>query len=112
MLPPMKMVPSYMESPRFLPALPQTTMRPRCIMKPDKRAGVAADDDGAALHVDAGARADAALQTRSPPRMAAPKVEPAFFSMTTVPAIMFSAQDQPTRPLMRTFGPSMRPTPK
>ena len=35
MSPPTKMVPSYMESPRFLPALPHTTMRPRCIMKPD-----------------------------------------------------------------------------
>ena len=52
------------------------------------------------------------LHTRSPPRMAAPKVEPAFFSITTVPASMFSAQDQPTRPLTRTFGPSIRPTPK
>ena len=50
--------------------------------------------------------------TRSPPRIAAPKVEPAFFSITTVPAIMFSAQDQPTRPLMRTLGPSIRPQPK
>ena len=50
--------------------------------------------------------------TRSPPRIAAPKVEPAFFSMTTVPAIMFSPHDQPTRPWMRTFGPSMRPTAK
>jgi hypothetical protein len=29
-----------------------------------------------------------------------------------VPDIMFSPQDQPTRPLMRTFGPSIRPTPK
>ena len=50
------------------------------------------------------------LQTRSPPRIAAPKVEPAFFSTTTVPAIMFSPHDQPTRPVMRTFGPSIRPT--
>ena len=32
--------------------------------------------------------------------------------MTTVPAIMFSAHDQPTRPLMRTLGPSIRPQPK
>ena len=40
------------------------------------------------------------LQTRSPPRIAAPNVEPAFFSTITVPAIMFSAHDQPTRPVM------------
>ena len=50
--------------------------------------------------------------TRSPPRIAAPNVEPAFFSMTMVPAIMFSPHDQPTRPWMRTFGPSMRPIAK
>ena len=52
------------------------------------------------------------IHTRSPPRMAAPKVEPAFFSINTVPDIIFSPQDQPTRPLIRTFGPSMRPTAK
>ena len=32
--------------------------------------------------------------------------------MTMVPAIMFSPQDQPTRPLMRTFGPSISPQAK
>ena len=52
------------------------------------------------------------LQTRSPPLSAAPKVDPPFFSITTTPAIMFSAQDQPTRPLMWTLGPSIRPQPK
>ena len=38
--------------------------------------------------------------------------EPAFFSMSTVPLIMFSAQDQPTRPWMRMLGPSISPQPK
>jgi hypothetical protein len=33
-------------------------------------------------------------------------------STTTVPDIIFSAHDHPTRPLIRTFGPSIRPTPK
>ena len=52
------------------------------------------------------------LQIKSPPLIAAPKHEPAFFSITTFPAIMFSAQDQPTRPLTLTIGPSIDPTPK
>jgi hypothetical protein len=51
-------------------------------------------------------------QTRSPPRMAAPNCEPAFFSIRIVPLIIFSAQDQPTRPAIRTFGPSIKPQPK
>ena len=42
----------------------------------------------------------------------APKQEPAFFSITTLPDIMFSAQDQPTRPEILTTGPSIEPTPK
>ena len=37
------------------------------------------------------------LQTRSPPRMAAPKTEPAFFSIKIVPDIIFSPQG-PTYP--------------
>ena len=52
------------------------------------------------------------LQTKSPPRIAAPKHEPAFFSITTFPAIIFSAQDQPTLPLILTVGPSHEPMPK
>ncbi len=52
------------------------------------------------------------LTTRSPPRSAAPASEPALFSTTTTPLIMFSATDQPTRPVMVTSGPSIRPTPK
>ena len=50
--------------------------------------------------------------TRSPPRMLAPRHDPAFFSIITVPAIMFSAHDHPTRPATRTLGPSIMPTPK
>ncbi len=50
--------------------------------------------------------------TMSPPRSAAPVSEPAFLSMTTTPDIMFSATDQPTRPVMWISGPSMRPQPK
>ncbi len=41
--------------------------------------------------------------------MAAPVSEPALRSMVTTPDIMFSATDQPTRPLMVTSGPSMSP---
>ena len=44
--------------------------------------------------------------------MAAPKQEPAFFSIRTLPAIIFSAQDQPTLPVILTTGPSMHPIPK
>ena len=52
------------------------------------------------------------LTTRSPPRNAAPVSEPALWSITTTPDIMFSHDDQPTRPLMCTSGPSMIPQPK
>jgi hypothetical protein len=52
------------------------------------------------------------IDMKSPPRIAAPKHEPAFFSITTFPDIMFSAQDQPTRPEILTTGPSIDPTPK
>ena len=52
------------------------------------------------------------LTTRSPPRIAAPVSEPAFESTTTTPLIMFSHDDQPTRPLMWISGPSIRPQPK
>ena len=52
------------------------------------------------------------LTTRSPPRIAAPASEPAFFSMTTTPDIMFSHTDQPTRPSTTISGPSMMPSPK
>ena len=47
--------------------------------------------------VDAGAREPTSpLHTKSPPRIAAPKHDPAFFSIDrTVPDSMFSAQDQP-----------------
>ena len=41
------------------------------------------------------------------------RVELTEFERTiTVPAIIFSAHDHPTRPEMRTFGPSIKPTPK
>ncbi len=50
--------------------------------------------------------------TRSPPRSAAPASEPALLSITTTPDIMFSATDQPTRPVMCTSAPSIRPQPK
>ena len=50
--------------------------------------------------------------TMSPPRRAAPVSEPAFFSIRTTPDIMFSQTDQPTRPVIVTSGPSIRPTPK
>ena len=36
----------------------------------------------------------------------------AFFSITTLPAIKFSAHDQPTLPLILTIGPSHEPIPK
>ena len=52
------------------------------------------------------------LTTRSPPRIAAPASEPATFSITTTPDIMFSATDHPTRPVIETSGPSISPTPK
>ena len=42
----------------------------------------------------------------------APANDPALDSITTTPDIMFSATDQPTRPLICTSGPSPRPTPK
>ena len=49
------------------------------------------------------------LTTRSPPRIAAPVREPPFLSTTTTPDIMFSHDDQPTRPLMWISGPSISP---
>ena len=52
------------------------------------------------------------LTTRSPPRNAAPVSEPALPSTTTTPDIMFSQDDQPTRPVMWISGPSIRPQPK
>ncbi len=52
------------------------------------------------------------LITRSPPRSAAPASEPELLSITTTPDIMFSATDQPTRPLICTSGPSSSPQPK
>ena len=52
------------------------------------------------------------LTTRSPPRSAAPASEPALASTTTTPDIMFSATDQPTRPVISTSGPSISPQPK
>merc|ERR1711965_267767 len=52
------------------------------------------------------------LQIKSPPLIAAPKQDPAFFSITTFPAIKFSAHDQPTLPLILTIGPSQDPIPK
>ena len=52
------------------------------------------------------------LTTRSPPRSAAPASEPALLSITTTPDIMFSATDQPTRPLIWNSGPSPSPAPK
>ena len=101
-----------MESPRFLPALPQITMRPRCIMKPVK-APVSPPTMMVPPFMSMPVREPTLpWQTRSPPRIAAPNCEPAFFSIRMVPLIMFSAQDQPTRPAMRTFGPSIRPQPK
>ncbi len=54
----------------------------------------------------------APLTIRSPPRIAAPVSEPAFFSITTTPDIMFSHTDQPTRPVTVISGPSIRPRPK
>ena len=101
-----------MESPRFLPALPQITMRPRCIMKPVK-APVSPPTMMVPPFMSMPVREPTLpRQTRSPPRIAAPNCEPAFFSIRIVPLIMFSAQDQPTRPAMRTFGPSISPQPK
>ena len=87
-------------------------MRPRCIMKPQNAPVRPPIDDGAALLVDADARADIALADQVAAADRGAEGEPAFFSMTTVPASMFSAQDQPTRPLMRMLGPSIRPQPK
>ena len=52
------------------------------------------------------------IQIKSPPLIAAPKQDPAFFSITTLPAIKFSAHDQPTLPLILTIGPSHEPIPK
>ena len=52
------------------------------------------------------------LTTMSPPRSAAPVSDPALLSITTTPDIMFSHADQPTRPVMCTSGPSIRPHPK
>ena len=52
------------------------------------------------------------IHIKSPPLIAAPKQDPAFFSITTLPAIKFSAQDQPTLPLILTIGPSHEPIPK
>ena len=52
------------------------------------------------------------LQIKSPPLIAAPKQDPAFFSITTFHAIKFSAQDHPTLPLILTVGPSHEPIPK
>ena len=49
---------------------------------------------------------------KSPPLRAAPKHDPALFSTTTLPDIIFSAQDHPTLPLILTVGPSIQPTPK
>ena len=46
------------------------------------------------------------------PRIAAAVSEPALPSMTTTPDIMFSHDDQPTRPLTWISGPSMSPQPK
>ena len=95
-----------------MPALPQITMRPRCIMKPVK-APVSPPTMMVPPFMSMPVREPTSpLQTRSPPRIAAPNCEPAFFSIRMVPLIMFSAQDQPTRPEMRTFGPSIRPRPK
>ena len=87
-------------------------MRPRCIMKP-QNAPARPPMMIVPPFMSMPTRAPTSpLQTRSPPRSAAPKVEPAFFSITTVPASMFSAHDQPTRPLMWMFGPSIKPQPK
>ena len=76
------------------------------------RACVAENDHGAALLVDPVPRPTWPLTTTSPPRMAAAVSEPALFSITTTPDIMFSHEDQPTRPAMRISGPSMSPQPK
>ena len=52
------------------------------------------------------------IHIKSPPLTAAPKHDPAFFSITTFPAIIFSAHDHPTLPFILTTGPSIDPTPK
>jgi len=51
------------------------------------------------------------LQIKSPPLIAAPKLDPAFLSTTTYPAIKYRTQDHPTLPLILTLGPSHEPTP-
>jgi hypothetical protein len=86
--------------------------RPRCIMKP-----VIEPASPSAMIVppfwSMPVRAPTSPRTtRSPPRKAAPVSEPAFLSITITPDIMFSATDQPTRPVIRISGPSISPQPK
>ena len=52
------------------------------------------------------------LMMRSPPRMAAPVSEPAFFSITTTPDIMFSQRTSRPGPVTVISGPSLSPSPK
>ncbi len=76
------------------PALPITMMVPPFWSMPVRAPDLALDDEVAAAQRGAGQRAG--VRSRSRRR----------------PDIMFSATDQPTRPLICTSGPSISPQPK
>ena len=88
-------------------------MRPRCIMKPQKAPARPPIEDGAALLVDADARADIALahQIAAADRGAEGRAGVLLDQDACRPACS-RAHDQPTRPVMWMFGPSIRPQPK
>ena len=89
--------------------MPQSTIRPRCIMKPviePASPSTMIEPPFWSIPVRAPTRP---FTTRSPPRIAAPVSEPALCSTTTTPDIMFSHADQPTRPVMRISGPVDQP---
>src|SRR5213594_804522 len=106
------MVPSYIESPRPGPTLPQRICRPRCIMKPVIEPASPRTMIVPPFWSIPERAPTCPLTTRSPPRIAAPVNEPALLSITTTPDIMFSQDDQPTRPLIWISGPSIRPQPR
>src|SRR3974390_2758937 len=103
------MAPSYIESPRPPPTLPQMIRRPRCSMKPVIVPALPPTMIVPPFWSMPERAPTSPRTTTSPPRSAAPVSEPAFLSMTTTPDIMFSATDQPTRPFTWISGPSIRP---
>ena len=108
----MNIVPSYIESPKFIPTSPRIIILPLCIIKPVKAPASPPTMIVPPFMSIPVLAPTLPLQIKSPPLMAAPKQDPAFFSITTFPAIKFSAQDQPTLPLILTVGPSQEPIPK